>query len=126
MRDEPALERAERRQLGWSNAIARDDRGDLDDRVVAEERQRSVVSEIDHVPAGAGGPEEARDQLDRRLRVAGAAALLQELGFLVETLVGVELEQLALDLRDDLRARPAVLLLVDDLVVLVEVVQVIG
>src|SRR3954469_24588270 len=123
--DESAVHRVERRHRQWLDSARTDARRHLDHRVVGEKRQRAVVAEVDHVAPLAAATEQARHELDGRLGVAGAAAPPQELRLLVERLVGVEVQQLALDLGHFLGTRLAVPLLLDDVVVLVEVVQVV-
>jgi hypothetical protein len=70
--------------------------------------------------------EEARQQLDCRLGIEGAAAPTEQRRLFVQAGVGVEVEQLPLDVGDLLGARPVPTLVLDDAVVLVEVVQVVG
>ena len=67
----------------------------------------------------------AYEELDRRLRVERAAAAREQLRLLRHRLVGVELQQLALDLRDLLGPRLVRPLVLHHAVVLVEVVEVV-
>src|SRR5205823_9519313 len=80
--------------------------------------------EVDDVAPGPRAVE-AREELDRRLGVERTAAAAEQGGLLVHARVGVQLEQLALDLCHLLGARLVRALVLDDDVVLVEVVQVI-
>ena len=102
--------RRQRRQLQRLRAVARDARGHLHDHVVRQVRQRAAVVRVDDLDVAAAVVERG-DQLRGRLAVEGAAAVLEQLRLRVEGRVAVQLEQVALDVHDLLRARVAVELL---------------
>ena len=99
------------RRLRSGSAPGRvDARRHLDDVVVREPGERAVVAHVDLVHGAVAG-DERRDEPERGLAVERAAALLEQRRLLDQLRVAVQLEQLALDLGDGLRARHAVELL---------------
>ena len=91
-------------------AVTVDDGRDLDDRVVGQVRDRAVVPNVDDLHV-AGAVVEGRDELRRGLAVERPAAMIEELGLLVERRVAVHLEETSLDVHDVTGAGVAVLLL---------------
>ena len=117
--------RCERGLRNRGRPPARDTRRNLYDVVVSETGQRSGVPRVDDVDCAVAGAQRL-DEADRGFAVERTAPPLEERRRLGQVRIAVHLEQLALDLRDRLRPRHAVLLLGEHPVVCVEVVQVIG
>ncbi len=123
--DEPEELRSERRHLDRMRAGAVDVGGHLDHRLVRQPGDRAVVADV-HVVVRAVAGQQRRDQRSSGLAVVGAAALLEQLGLVVERGIAVHLEQGALDLEHLGRAMGSGQLFVDRFVGAVEVVQVVG
>ena len=88
VRDQPGLQRPDRGDRYRCRPVPVHPAGDLDDRVVGQERQVPVVAYVRRVHVPVAGAQRG-DQPDGRLRVEGAAALPEQLGFGVQGRVGV-------------------------------------
>ena len=124
MLDEAEQLRSERRLRQRRRSRELDSRRQLDGIVVRKARKRTVVPNVEHLDVAVAARERCH-QLRRCLAVERAAALLEQLRLRRQSGIAVELQQLALDLRDPGRARHAVALLGEHLVVEVEVTQVV-
>ena len=72
--DEPLVQGVERGHLDRLDRACRDVGRDLDHRVVGEKWQRAAVAQVHDMAVLGGCPEQAREQLDGRLRVEGTTA----------------------------------------------------
>ena len=106
------------------STTAVDARRHLDDVVRGEPGDRPLVPDVDDVHL-VGPAREGRGQADRGLAVERAAAALELGRLLGECGIAVHLEELALDLHHLLRARHALALIREHLVVGVVVVEVV-
>ena len=122
---EPEHVLAERRDRDRVRAVGVDPRGDLDDVVVGEVRDRPGVASVHDLHVARPGRERG-DELRGGLAVERAAASLEQLRLLREIGIAVELEQVVLDLRDLLGARRPAGLAFEHLPGPVVVAQVVG
>ena len=123
--DEPEQLGRERRFGQRLDPGARHPGRDLDDVVCRQPGECRSIAQVDLVDAVLDAGQRC-DETRRRLAVERATALLELCRLLAERRIAVELQQLALELGDDGRARHAVELLGEHAVVLVEVVEVVG
>ena len=89
-----------RRQRGLGDGIrprAPDPGGQLDDVVVGQAGERAPVAHVDHLDV-AGVPGQRGDELSGGLAVERAAALLEQRRLLAQRRIGVQVEELTLDL----------------------------
>ena len=124
VRDQPRHIVGQRFHRQCRDAGCPDRRRNLDDVVVGEEGQGAVVAEVDDLDVAVVGPQR-RDEVHRRLGVEGAAALRERLGLRVLRGVGVQLEELTLDVLHGIGSGRGAELLAQHLVVRVVVAQVI-
>ena len=120
----PARSGSTGRSVCGSRASPVDPCRHLDHRLIGKEGQRAVIAQIDHLHITAIG-DQRRHQIHRSLGVVGTATLLEQGWLLVHRRVGVDLQQLALDLGHLLGARGLRPLLLDDVIMFIEIAKVV-
>jgi hypothetical protein len=123
--DEPGVQRVDCCHRLRSRAVAPDPRRNLNHRLISEERQRPVVAHVDHLQITLIS-DQGRHQIHRCLRVKRSATPSQQIGFLIDRGIGIDLQKPVLDFGHLRCAGRLCPLLLDDMIMFIEIAEIVG